>query len=114
MRISCWSSDVCSSDLCTSCYSTRMPAGRSKIGPSAAWPPPRRSLWSIIADGKNSMRTQRHYRLDKFRIVPENPMPVPRGTEERRVGKKVVRPCGTLGWPYHEKKKRRKKHNKKT
>src|SRR3546814_15319343 len=82
MRISDWSSDVCSSDLDRHAAST---VGRecsvSGEGPMAAW----RSL--------------------VLTLFPEM-FPGPLRSEERRVGKECVSTCRSRWAPYHSKKKK--------
>src|SRR3546814_2091973 len=77
MRISDWSSDVCSSDLRTAAY-----AGRSRR--------PRR-------DGAGDDALAR-----TVRVTAGQPSPVIVGrSEERRVGKECVSTCRSRWSPYH-------------
>src|SRR3546814_11995365 len=88
MRISDWSSDVCSSDLASGSTQQAATWGASRIGVcrtttrSCAWP----------------RRARRHGS--------------PR-SEERRVGKECVSTCRSRWSPYHEKKNKKyeKRHN---
>src|SRR3546814_12465952 len=84
MRISDWSSDVCSSDLYSVIEAT-MPTGFARRSRSAASPPASRQR-----------ETGRHR------------------SEERRVGKECVSTCRSRWSPYHYKKKKNKKHSTKT
>src|SRR3546814_3193020 len=82
MRISDWSSDVCSSDLESTCR--RGPAPRLRQPP----PPPHlltsyRS-WSCPDAGRGTCVRQKHGR-----------------SEERRVGKECVSTCRSRWSPYH-------------
>src|SRR3546814_11084651 len=90
MRISDWSSDVCSSDLYRSCY-TRAARGckterdRNRID----LPEERRTGHLALSSGRE-------------RSHPHHPR-----SEERRVGKECVSTCRSLWSPYHKKKKER-------
>src|SRR3546814_14989311 len=83
VRISDWSSDVCSSDLCVGMTIRRKRISRVSVSADD------RKLMSNKALGFNEAEAE-HAR-----------------SEERRVGKECVSPCRS-GWsPYHEKKNRR-------
>src|SRR3546814_12857050 len=88
MRISDWSSDVCSSDLLAR-YA---------------------SLEDALADGRFAAQADdlRLYRriamMDAGAPIPEIPDQKPRRSEERSVGKECVRTCRSRWSPYHEKK----------
>src|SRR3546814_13713143 len=111
MRISDWSSDVCSSDLDATMHSTmglidgpnaqaqlRQPEGSqpSSIGEGG------RKRWSI----KLSLRTKRGLHNRDWPV--HEPL---RGlrSEERRVGKECVSTCRSRWAPYNQKKKKRNK-----
>src|SRR3546814_19784607 len=88
MRISDWSSDVCSSDLLTSSPPPLGPiTNRGGISP---WPIPAgnsMNTWAL----SSKARTGHHGALSR--------------SEERRVGKECVRTCRSRWSPYHSKKK---------
>src|SRR3546814_8838186 len=81
MRISDWSSDVCSSDLPSTSWRTTRKSPRR----SARWTRP-------PAPSSHCSRMM----LPKFQITR---------SEERRVGKECVSTCRSRWSPYHEKKK---------
>src|SRR3546814_20925411 len=85
MRISDWSSDVCSSDLCRRCCGRPARCCCRTVTPPTARSPSMRPPAS-------RQRPPRHR------------------SEERRVGKECVRTCRSRGSPYHKKKKK-KEHN---
>src|SRR3546814_16111330 len=110
MRISDWSSDVCSSDLQTQ---GGFRPGRGQPAPSMA-----EGRWPCGPD----RRTQRHLRA--FDLFREN-VPARKArpsldvgltetfsarSEERRVGKECVSPCRSRWAPYPEKKKTTTEH----
>src|SRR3546814_16731284 len=81
MRISDWSSDVCSSDLQMSRVdSSHIAARKAQDAADAAGEPRSLAAGSVVAS-------------DAFR------------SEERRVGKECVSTCRSRWSPYHEKKK---------
>src|SRR3546814_2947360 len=77
LRISDWSSDVCSSDLARLCMGTRRPSRRSK---------------RLLANAANPSGRLKYC--------------VSGRSEERRVGKECVSTCRSRWSPYHYKKKR--------
>src|SRR3546814_11170787 len=92
MRISDWSSDVCSSDLTGRCpttpsawSSTRRPARCAKTSTASSNTSTR---WWCRCCRRRWTSTRRCHR-----------------SEERRVGKECVSTCRSRWWPYHEKKK---------
>src|SRR3546814_19168886 len=93
MRISDWSSDVCSSDLCWDRRSFRPPSPSRAAFPCGA--PPSDS--SSRDDGSSPIpwRTARSW----CHIWPHI------RSEERRGGKECVSTCRSRWSPYHEKKK---------
>src|SRR3546814_13860188 len=90
MRISDWSSDVCSSDL----------------GPLRA----RRRTSRRIPSGSNASRTGRPAQSWPCRSTVRScrrfATPPATRSEERRVGKECVSTCRSRWWPYHSKKKK--------
>src|SRR3546814_11935419 len=90
MRISDWSSDVCSSDL-TSAPVAMLDDDR----PRAHW-----SEVLILAEQLAA----------EPRLIPADP--VDDRSEERRVGKECVSTCRSRWSPYHYKKKKTKMHNR--
>src|SRR3546814_16919421 len=121
MRISDWSSDVCSSDLAalgeagrvrrslSSDERARFDAAAPRVfevfgALSAAW----RALrvgealvleWPTLERYRYLLPSDRGYHSPTG-SVPSSHRPSVRSSEERRVGKEVVRPCSTLGVPY--------------
>src|SRR3546814_1272697 len=81
MRISDWSSDVCSSDL-----SKGEREGRPGRLPDPAQPRP---FFPML----------RYFSRRRARSVP--PSVPPSRSEERRVGKECVSTCSSRWWPYH-------------
>src|SRR3546814_15999623 len=98
MRISDWSSDVCSSDL---------PAGARTSPAAVAAHGPRRYNGAFpalpSASGHRSM-IPRYSRPEMTAIwEPENKFRI--RSDERRVGKECVSTCSSRWQPYHSKKK---------
>src|SRR3546814_19866810 len=99
MRISDWSSDVCSSDLAcwtivgklssSNCTAETLTATRSSTGQLAA-----------------SSQVLRSAQAPIFFIIPTR-------SEERRVGKECVSTCRSRWSPYHYKTKQKKKYSNK-
>src|SRR3546814_11550658 len=91
MRISDWSSDVCSSDLSTAGLGTRSTVGTAiKANRSAA----RNSGGKCSSDAWMAMKLSPHMTATEQAR-----------SEERRVGKECVRTCRSRWSPYHYKKK---------
>src|SRR3546814_13111264 len=98
MRISDWSSDVCSSDLITDLISS--PAQND--GPSP---------WTIAQ--RTSRRRRNIFCAASIALSIGKSMPLWRSarisrSEERRVGKECVSKCRSRWTRYHEKKKKKK------
>src|SRR3546814_2610327 len=103
MRISDWSSDVCSSDL-HSAEEKQVLAERVQARPAQEWeahlqagrvPAGRvRRLSEALADPQLETRDVLHVH------AAGEGLPRPR-SEERRVGKECVSPCKSRGSPYH-------------
>src|SRR3546814_15756892 len=114
MRISDWSSDVCSSDLPDGVILT------SDSGSCANWYARdikmRRGMMGSLSGGLASMGAGVPYAIAAKFAHPDRPVIASVGdgamqmrTEERRVGKEGVRTCRS-GWsPYHSKKKKKEK-----
>src|SRR3546814_13170597 len=101
MRISDWSSDVCSSDL----SSSRWPLSRRVLSISTVSTADGRSaVWCVLWDGSCAGGwTASIDRLPRFgRSMLRS--------EERRVGKECVSECRSRWSRYHYKKKHIKKH----
>src|SRR3546814_18572209 len=111
MRISDWSSDVCSSDLCSGPFSSSC---RCMARSFRDWPHFSRNNWHLIVP------------LLSFLIGPivgttgnrsppcRSCCPPPPRSEERRVGKECVSPCRSRWSPDHKKKKRHNEQPKKS
>src|SRR3546814_19285070 len=91
MRISDWSSDVCSSDLDRACQ--RQPLWPCLLHLYAGFEP-----WPACcrATGGGNGRTQSRPGIGSCGAVR---------SEERRVGKECVSTCRSRWWPYHSKTK---------
>src|SRR3546814_18785679 len=99
MRISDWSSDVCSSDL-TSNHVLRLPRTNRGVAPRQH-PPQIAPLYLLDAQGSNeppSLSSQNPY--DRKNSYQNMGMKVTR-SEERRVGKECVSTCRSRWSPYH-------------
>src|SRR3546814_13624796 len=112
MRISDWSSDVCSSDLSSTSSSTRrfarLSAGRSQgVTPGQPVRAPEGLVGRIYEAGPNTANVL-------LLTDPENIVPVRRTrdnvagirSEERRVGTECVSTCRSRWSPHHKKKKK--------
>src|SRR3546814_11520083 len=98
MRISDWSSDVCSSDLwCVARDITHAGAIRQYVEIAAEA--------GMIGLAMTASGPMMAYQGSKGAVVSTNPIAiaVPR-SEERRVGKECVRTCRSRWCPYHYKK----------
>src|SRR3546814_11784303 len=98
MRISDWSSDVCSSDLCTC-----TPAARRRSKP----------LSSTASNGSRIAATTRVTPAAMSASAQGPVLPVcAQGSrsEERRVGKECVSTCRSRWSPYHEKTKQKREN----
>src|SRR3546814_16662785 len=87
MRISDWSSDVCSSDLCQAYQHVRRAVIRMTVGQGRR----RHQIGTELTDRGSQCRHRRAVR-----------------SEERRVGKECVSTCRSRWSPYHYKKKKQK------
>src|SRR3546814_19462539 len=95
MRISDWSSDVCSSDLRV--------GSNPRYQPASLWTRSRtRTVWPKSGRTLGLSSSCRSASIAKVRA--DNPFLPPR-SEERRVGKERVSTCRSRWSPYHSKKK---------
>src|SRR3546814_11944234 len=92
MRISDWSSDVCSSDLCAGKDAARR-ADEAGVGEGALHAQPSTPRARRVRTSRHALRTATR-------------------SAERRVGKECVRTCRSRWWLYHEKKKNRERQSK--
>src|SRR3546814_17523359 len=98
MRISDWSSDVCSSDLLLACSTQhRIAAGNPPVTRGRVAIIRKLDMAQRIALGGNGEHAHRAVELFVDHEV--------RRSEERRVGKEWVRTCRYRRSPYHDKKK---------
>src|SRR3546814_16569864 len=104
MRISDWSSDVCSSDLLIKLVEAKGKTAKVRANRLAAelkvffgWAASLRGL-------EIGLESDPSRRLGDLRF-PENPRPRQFRSEERRVGKECVSTCRSGLSPYHSKKK---------
>src|SRR3546814_14439523 len=102
MRISDWSSDVCSSDLCKIIENRTLDALR------ASCPGQRIAYRNVdtLTDEKNRQRVrQRAEAVDAIFVTTAAPIhgvpPERRRSEARRVGKECVSTCRSRWSPYH-------------
>src|SRR3546814_13201017 len=110
MRISDWSSDVCSSDLICRPQPTKPARPRSACGASSSHEeaaPREPGRFSFIA-----LRLRRALGPEQgFRSRSQGSRCPNRGrSEERRVGKECVSTCRSRWSPYHSKKKHKLQH----
>src|SRR3546814_14146333 len=106
MRISDWSSDVCSSDLKQSTWFTAGVAAALTFiltrDANANFLADDRSLtftiyWLFAALVCGILSMPAHL----FATISGNPIPLPKRSEERRVGKECVSTCRSRWSPYH-------------
>src|SRR3546814_14367576 len=103
MRISDWSSDVCSSDLSPFRHAARECGSSCRHSPARhdrSLPMRRCQIADARMTASNCMRTTR--------MRPKKS--ASRRSEERRVGKECVRRCRSRWWRYTKKKNHTKKH----
>src|SRR3546814_19641588 len=96
MRISDWSSDVCSSDLSHGCCGN-LPIGLAHRRPRRSPAP------CLVVPGGTAPGHQPHQAADPPDPEPDRAAP---RSEERRVGKECVSTCRSRWSPYHYKKKK--------
>src|SRR3546814_4289003 len=99
MRISDWSSDVCSSDLAAAV----LPPGKVHIGEIQGHKDARSAL--MAGDGKaitNAFFNAEEFKPDGiFTVADLRAAALQPRSEERRVGKACVSTCSSRGSPYH-------------
>src|SRR3546814_11044861 len=104
MRISDWSSDVCSSDL-----HDRRPRRRDRLGPDQdRRPGPLRPRREVQPAAAHRRRAGRRRRLRRPLGFPPREVAVRTRSAERRVGKECVSTCRSRGPQYHSKKNNEK------
>src|SRR3546814_12924435 len=99
MRISDWSSDVCSSDLPASAYGKKLPKRLMKPKTSMTRPTTAQPLRTRIMPPKKHTVPFHFSRCASHRRVLWKPM----RSEERRVGKECVSTCRSRWSPSHSK-----------
>src|SRR3546814_14451453 len=113
MRISDWSSDVCSSDLALICVSHRVPAlshrasacnGRVILQPAAAM-----GIWGAVALPKGWSMSSRELAVELQQGLRDKAARYFARSEERRVGKEGVSTCRSWWSQYYSKQKKHKK-----
>src|SRR3546814_14683769 len=112
MRISDWSSDVCSSDLAAGPLALHRPQLRLWLvhhGGAGTRRLLRPGVWR--ADALRRAQPGAHRRRDVGPDVPIGPPRLQPRSEERRVGKEWVSQCRSRWSPYPQKKKKLKKKN---
>src|SRR3546814_18372653 len=98
MRISDWSSDVCSSDLIRECELEQIrpaPRGGSAVRPEPGRLYPRQQP-DLFSD---TLRYEQLHRLHVAEYLYNGQRKS--RSEERRVGKECVSTCRSRWWPYH-------------
>src|SRR3546814_14126704 len=104
MRISDWSSDVCSSDLSNPVY-----RGLSKGLIDESHAQTRGKAWVLREMANAAWLLPDHHPLKaEFNADVENSLA---RSEERRVGKECVSTCRSRWWTYHSTKKRSKRQD---
>src|SRR3546814_15347024 len=106
MRISDWSSDVCSSDLSTVATAAGVNSTWKTTATHAHVPAASVNMSNLVASSmplhvQVTLKIQNKGALDDFLAAAHNPA----RSEERRVGKECVSQCRSLWSPYHKKKK---------
>src|SRR3546814_14271292 len=97
MRISDWSSDVCSSDLAVGCV------GHHRLQHQGGTPLIVKGVHPVAVAGEGLRRRHvldAHARPEAVRVAEGIEAGLLR-SEERRVGKEGVRTCRTRWWPDH-------------
>src|SRR3546814_12515818 len=113
MRISDWSSDVCSSDLLGAIQAFALLSLRKLLGGIAdIWSEKHDDIWSYCEE---TIDDSSLYLLDRFAIdsILDEYEVICTRSEERRVGKECVSTCRSRWSPYSYKKKKHKHHTTK-
>src|SRR3546814_19609171 len=102
MRISDWSSDVCSSDLQQTAFDNRAELRRTHVtgvetqrSPRVMFPDLHGLIWRATRRGNLAPHAETLQKRDARRCKCVN------RSEERRVGKEWVSKCRSRGSPYH-------------
>src|SRR3546814_19026529 len=116
MRISDWSSDVCSSDLGLSKAKRSTLAARSRYGQDEAWRRPKKPKNQLPDEQGGPLDKPRKHFRGKFSVSPAmSSLPTDSvRSEERRVGKEGVSTGRCRGAPYPETQNSRWKYNRTT
>src|SRR3546814_4811551 len=105
MRISDWSSDVCSSDLCGRVHPPMRPVEirvvDKEVGKRAPRQPPPAVKAGVGVDARPPVRLPGMQREARRHRVDHGGGQRPARSEERRVGKECVSTCRSRWWPYH-------------
>src|SRR3546814_7881541 len=92
MRISDWSSDVCSSDLAATDARVMLLGGEAFSTPRHLW-------WNFVSSSRDRINEAKYdWKARKFPLVPGDSE---ERSEERRVGKECVSTCRSRWTPYH-------------
>src|SRR3546814_1323896 len=97
MRISDWSSDVCSSDLTTP---VTVLSGEIHLATRGTMDTPEGPLHQLVASGISHPAPPTAYARALGLLARFGEAPLPR-SEERRVGKECVSTCSSRWSPYH-------------
>src|SRR3546814_18940085 len=111
MRISDWSSDVCSSDLCGSLFPV-FGHGKRRLDQRPVGARPVRALAEHLAERAPAALAVEQAEQVAGDVLEED-SPRQLRSEERRVGQECVSPCRSRWSPYHSKKKTSKNTNTK-
>src|SRR3546814_5839416 len=93
MRISDWSSDVCSSDLVGYKGNIQYAIAVQRAGGAVG-----DSIMEIDSDGDEDAVPRQEVTISNFTFIHRN---AAARSEERRVGKECVSTCRSRWWPYH-------------
>src|SRR3546814_17419766 len=111
MRISDWSSDVCSSDLAASERLAAISKQLDELKARAILEPSEQNVTAYIRFQREQLDRASTFSDVWHRTMWQNPeldytLQRPVRSEARRVGKECVSPCRSRWSPYHSKKKR--------